>query len=150
MVQIGSTVLTPVGALALALLALPPLAGTAAAQPDHQPGTAPAVDAQPLASFTITRPHPLAGSLPKSEALDYRPRQFAADPYRGWDQLTWRQGEYLSETRPDWLRLTLARPATVVVVWDATGAPPGWLARWTPAPGPGASGPSGGRCRRVR
>lgn len=61
--------------------------------------------------------------------LQYRPRQFDGDPYRGWDVLSLPGDIFRTYTRADWLYLTLNRDATLAVIWD--GPQPGaWLESW--------------------
>lgn len=63
----------------------------------------------------------------------YRPRQYRESPYEGWDVLEVPGDSFRSYTRPDWLYVTLTRPATLVVVWR--GPTPGaWLEDWQEVP----------------
>lgn len=77
-----------------------------------------------LASYSVLHEHG-----PRYEGITYRPRQFKAAPYEGWDVLTLPGDTYRTYTYPDWLSLTLNRDATLVVLWDGS-QPGGWLESW--------------------
>ena len=83
-------------------------------------------DAEPtlLASYRVRH-----STGPRHSGVTYRPRQFKASPYSGWDVLTLPGGTYRTYTWSDWLTLELNRDATLVVLWD--GSKPGsWLNSW--------------------
>lgn len=64
-----------------------------------------------------------------TQEMAYRPRHFAAAPYRGWDVLELPDGIFRTYTRRDWLNLELNRPATLVVLWGGS-QPASWLNDW--------------------
>ncbi len=63
------------------------------------------------------------------QGVTYRPRQFTALPYAGWDLLELPGDIFRTYTRADWLSLELNRPATLVVLWDGP-TPASWLKGW--------------------
>lgn len=66
--------------------------------------------------------------------MRYRPRQFGAAPYNGWDVLELPSDNvFRSYNRRDWLYINLNRPATLAVLWR--GRKPGtWLSGWVEGP----------------
>jgi hypothetical protein len=104
-------------------------------------GTEPSRNTTLLASYVVQSPQP------DYHLLRYRPRQFnngldadsgdqivqvdQVSSYAGWDVLnTPNTSINVIADDPDWLVLTLNRPATLAVVWRDKAEAPNWLQSW--------------------